>query len=101
MDETVIGIVLMAIGIVGAIFVCRRRSNGSTGSGTGSDTGSVGDNIEAAGRRNRDLEDAERATSDRLREQAGTIERAGSDNKNAQDLVQKAKHILANAKHID
>ena len=101
MNETVIGIVLMAIGIIGAIFVCRCRSNGSAGSGTRSDTGSVGRNIEAAGRRNSDLEDAERATSERLREQAETIERTGSDNKDAQQLVQKAKHILANAKHSD
>lgn len=101
MNETVIGIVLMAVGIIGTIFVCRCRSNGSAGSGTGSNTGSVGGNIEAAGRRNSDLEDAERATSERLREQAETIERTGSDNQNAQQLVQKAKHILSAAKHTD
>lgn len=101
MNEAVIGIILMAAGIVCAIFVCRHSPNGSTGSGTGSDTGSVREHIEAAGRRNSDLEDAERATSERLREQAETIERTGSDNKDAQQLVQKAKRILNSAKHTD
>lgn len=101
MNEAVIGIILMAVGIVCAIFVCRRGSNGSTGSGTGSDTGSVREHIEAAGRRNSDLEEAERATADRLREQAETIERAGRNNQDAQQLVQKAKHILSSAKHTD
>ena len=101
MNEAVIGIVLMAVGIIGTVFVCRRGSNGSAGSGTGSDTGSVGDNIEAAGRRNNELKDAERATSKRLREQAESIERAGSNNKDAQQLVQKAKHILNSAKRTD
>lgn len=101
MDETVVGIVLMAIGVAISIFVCRRGPNGSTGSGTGSDTGSVGDHIKDAGQRNSDLEDAERATADRLREQAEAIERAGNDNKDAQQLVQKAKHILSSAKHTD
>lgn len=101
MDEAIIGIVLMAIGIIGTVFVCRRGPNGRTGTGIGSDPGSVGDNIEAAGRRNNELKDAERATSERLREQAESIERAGSNNKDAQQLVQKAKHILNSAKRTD
>lgn len=101
MNEAIIGIVFMALGIAIAIFVCRCDPDGRAGTGTGPDTGSVGDNIEAAGRRNRDLEDAERATAERLREQAESIERAGSNNKDAQQLVQKAKHILHSAKHTD
>lgn len=101
MDETIVGIVLMAVGVVVAIFVCRCNPDGRTGSGTGPDTGSVRDNIKDAGRRNSDLEDAERATADRLREQAEAIERADRSNKDAQQLVQKAKRILHSAKHTD
>ena len=101
MNEAIVGIVVMAIGLIGAIFVCRSRANGSTGSGTGSDAGSVRDGIETAGRRNSDLEDAERATSERLREQAETIERTGRDNKDAQELVSKARDILSSAKRTN
>ena len=101
MNEAVIGIVLMALGIAITIFVSRCDSDGRAGSGTESNTGSVRDNIEAARRRNSDLEDAERATAERLREQAESIERAGSNNKDAQQLVQKAKHILNSAKRTD
>lgn len=101
MNEAVIGIVFMALGIVVTIFVCGCDPDRRAGSGTGSDTGSVGDNIEAARRRNNELKDAERATADRLREQAESIERAGSNNKDAQQLVQKAKHILSSAQHTD
>lgn len=101
MNEAIVGIIVMAIGLIGAIFVCRSRANGSTGSGTGSDTGSVRDGIETAGRRNSDLEAAERATADRLREQAETIERTGRDNKDAQELVSKARNILSSAKRTN
>jgi hypothetical protein len=89
----------MGIGIALTILGCciKRR----TSSGTGSDVDPVRDGIERAGDRNRELEDAERATSERLREQAETIERTGSDNQDAQQLVQKAKHILHSAKHTD
>lgn len=101
MNEAVVGIILMAIGIVGTIFVCRCRPNGRAGSGTGSNTDPVRDGIERAGGNNKRLEDAERATSGRLEEQAETIERAGRDNQGAQQLVQKAKHILHSARHTD
>lgn len=101
MNEAIIGIILMAIGIAGTIFVCRCRPNGRAGSGTGSNTDPVRDDIERASDNNRQLEKAERATSERLREQAETIERAGRNNQDAQQLVQKAKHILSSAKHTD
>lgn len=101
MNEAIIGIILMAIGIAGTIFVCRCRPNGRAGSGTGSNTDPVRDGVERAGEGNKRLEDAERATSERLREQAETIERTGRDNQDAQQLVQKARDILASAKHTD
>lgn len=99
MYETILGSVLMGIGIVLCILGCCSKRR--TGSGTGSDTGSVRDSIERAGDNNSRLEETERATSERLREQAATIERAGQDNKDAQQLLQKAKHILGSAKHTD
>lgn len=99
MYEAVFGVVLMGLGIALCILGCHTKRR--TGSGTGSNTDPVRDGIERAGDNNKRIEDAERATSDRLREQAETIERAGEGNKDAQQLVQKAKHILTNAKHTD
>lgn len=97
--EAIFGIILVGLGItLGILGCCSKRR---TGGGTGSNTDPVRDGIERAGDRNRELEEAERATSDRLKEQAGTIERAGRDNQDAQQLVQKAKHILNSAKHTD
>ena len=82
-------------------FVCRSNSHRRAGSGTGRDTDPVRDNIERASDNNKRLEDAERATSGRLKEQAETIGRAKQDNQDAQQLVQKAKHILHSAKHTN
>ena len=87
--------------LIAAWFVCRRNPDRRTGGGIGSDSRRVRDNIESAERRNSELEDAERATSERLREQAETIERAGRDNQRSQELVSKAKSILSSAKHTD
>lgn len=102
MYEKILAAICTAAIVIGVIwYVCRRDSNGSTSSGNGRNTDPVRDNIESAGRRNSELEDAERATSERLRKQAETIERAGRDNQDAQQLVQKAKHILHSAKHTD
>lgn len=102
MYEKILATICTAVITLGTIwFVCRRNSDRRTGSGTGRDTDPVRDNIESAGRRNNELEDAERATSERLREQAEAIGRAGRNNQNAQQLVQKAKHILHSAKHTD
>lgn len=99
MYEAVFGVILVGLGI--ALAICGCHSKRRTGSGTGSNTDPVRDGIERAGEGNKRLEEAERATSDRLEEQAGTIERAGRDNQDAQQLVQKAKHILTNAKHTN
>ena len=99
MYEAIFGVILMGLGCALCVLGCcakRRTSNG-----TGSDTGSVRDNIDRAERENNALGAAERATSERLREQAETIGRAGQDNQDAQQLVQKAKHILHSAKHTD
>lgn len=101
MYEKILAAICTAV-VIGVIwYVCRRDSNGSTSRGIGRNTDPVRDNIESAERRNSELEDAERATSERLREQAETIERAGRNNQDAQQLVQKAKHILHSAKHTD
>lgn len=102
MYEKILAAICTAAIVVGVIwFVCRRDPNRRTGRGIGSDSRRVRDNIERAGRRNSELEDAERATSERLREQAETIERAGRDNQRSQELVSKAKSILNSAKHTD
>lgn len=82
-------------------FVCRSNSHRRAGSGAGRDTDPVRDNIERAERENSELGAAERATSERLKEQAETIGRAKQDNQDAQLLVQKAKHILHSAKHTN
>lgn len=102
MYEKILAAICTAAIVVGVIwYVCRRDSNGSTGRGIGRNTDPVRDNIESTERRNRELKDAERATSERLREQAETIERAGRDNQRSQELVSKAKSILNSAKHTD
>lgn len=82
-------------------FVCRSGSHGRAGDGTGRNTDPVRDNIDSAERRNNELKDAERATTERLEEQAETIGRAERDNQDAQELVQKAKRILHSAKHTN
>lgn len=101
MNETILGIVIMAVSIICTIYVCRSSADGSTGTRAGRDTGSVGDDLEAAGRGNSELEAAERTTEERLEEQAGTIERAAEGNRRGQELVQKARDILHSAKHTD
>lgn len=102
MYEKILATICTAAVTLGVIwFVCRRNSDRRTGNGTGRDTDPVRDNIEDAERRNNELKDAERATSERLKEQAETIGRAERDNQDAQQLVQKAKHILHSAKHTN
>lgn len=102
MYEKILVAICTAAIVIGVIwFVCRRDPDRRTGRGTGRNVDPVRDNIESAGRRNSELEDAERATSERLREQAETIERAGRDNQRSQELVSKAKSILNSAKHTD
>lgn len=102
MYEKILAAICTTAIVIGVIwFVCRRDSDRRTGSGTGSDSRRVRDNIESAERRNSGLEDAEQATSERLREQAETIGRAREDNQRSQELVSKAKSILHSAKHTD
>lgn len=102
MYEKISAAICTAAIVIGVIwFVCRRDPDRRTGGGIGSDSRRVRDNIESTERRNRELKDAERATSERLREQAETIERAGRDNQRSQELVSKAKSILSSAKHTD
>lgn len=102
MYEKILATICTAAIVIGVIwFVCRRDPDRRTGGGIGSDSRRVRDNIESAERRNSELEDAERATSERLREQAETIERAGRDNQRSQELVSKARSILSSAKHTD
>lgn len=102
MYEKILAAICTTAIVIGVIwFVCRRDSDRRTGGGIGSDSRRVRDNIESTERRNRELKDAERATSERLRGQAETIERAGRDNQRSQELVSKAKSILSSAKHTD
>lgn len=102
MYEKILVAICTAAIVIGVIwFVCRRDPDRRTGGGIGSDSRRVRDNIESTERRNRELKDAERATSERLREQAETIERAGRDNQRSQELVSKARSILSSAKHTD
>ena len=89
-------IILIAVWIV-----CGRNSDRSAGAGSESVSRRIRRGLEDAERGNHGLEEAERTTSDRLREQAETIGRAGECNSRGQALVQKAKRILDSAEHTD
>ena len=98
----IIAVVITALCVLFTIwYVCRRDTDGRRSSRTGHGTGRIRDHVEDAGRRNSDIEAAERRTADLIREQAAAAERAGQGNKDAQQLVKKAKHILHSAKHTD
>lgn len=100
MYAKIVGIILMGIGVFGTVWlICRRRSNGSAVSGTGRNADPVTEHLDSAGRRNSDIEAAERRAADLERQQAETIGRAAEGNKQGQELVQKAQHILHSAKH--
>ena len=102
MYEKVLATVGFIVVILIAAWVIRgRNSDRSTGTGPESVPRRIRRSLEDAERGNCGLEDAERATSDRLREQAETIGRAGECNSRGQALVQKAKHILDSAEHTD
>ena len=98
--------VLAAVGfivviLIAAWVICGRNPDRSAGAGSESVSRRIRRSLEDAERGNHGLEDAERATSDRLREQAETIGRAGECNNRGQALVQKAKRILDSAEHTD
>lgn len=102
MYEKILATICTAVVVFGVLwFVRKRNSDRRASTGTGDDSKRIRDNIEDAGRRNNELKDAERATSERLKEQAETIGRAERNNQDAQQLVQKAKHILHSAKHTN
>ena len=102
MDETTltIGLVVLAI-LISLWSVCRRDTNGSAGRRTGRNSDPVRDNLDSAERENNALGAAERTTAERLTDQAATIRRTAEDNQRGQELVQKARDILANAQHTD
>lgn len=88
MYEKILATICTSVVTLGVIwFVCRRNSDGHSGTGTESDSRRIRDDIEAAGR------DAHAAADDNRR--------AREDNQRAQNLVQKAKSILNSAKHTD
>lgn len=98
--------VLAAAGFIVVILIAAwvirgRNSDRSAGTGPESVSRRIRRSLEDAERGNCGLEDAERTTSDRLREQAETIGRTGECNSRGQELVQKAKHILDSAEHTD
>lgn len=102
MYEKVLATIGFIVIILIAAWVIRgRNSDRSTGAGSESVSRRIRRSLEDAERGNHGLEDTERTTSDRLREQAETIGRAGECNSRGQALVQKAKHILDSAEHTD
>ncbi len=101
MNAKTILLTIAGLIIVVASYIFGRYFNRRSGGGTGPNNDSVRDGIKRAGDTNKQLAEAERRTADGLREQAETIERAGRDNKDAQELVSKAKHILSSAKRTD
>lgn len=102
MYEKVLATIGFIVIILIAAWVIRgRNSDRSAGTGPKSVSRRIRRSLEDAERGNCGLEDAERTTSDRLREQAETIGRTGECNSRGQALVQKAKHILDSAEHTD
>lgn len=99
MNAKTILLIIAGLVIVVASYIFGRYFNRRSGSGNGSNTDPVRDGIERAGDTNKQLAEAERRTADGLREQAETIGRAGQDNRDAQQLIQRAKKILSSAKH--
>lgn len=100
MDKAIAwGISLICVFVVW--LVVRSRSNGRTGSGTGSDLDRVRDNLKGAGDDNQRLAETEQRTADRLQEQADTIRRAKDENRRSQQLVEKAQNLLRSAKHTN
>lgn len=91
----------IVIVLIAAWVIRGRNSDRSAGAGSESVSRRIRRSLEDAERGNHELEGAERTTSDRLREQAETIGRAGECNNRGQALVQKAKHILDSAEHTD
>lgn len=102
MYEKVLATIGFIVIILIAAWVIRGRNpDRSAGTGPESVPRRIRRSLEEAERGNHGLEGAERATSDRLREQAETIGRAGECNSRGQELVQKARHILDSAEHTD
>lgn len=102
MYEKILAVIGTAVIILITIwFVCRRDSNRRAGSGTGRNSDPTREHLEDAGQRNCDLEAAERRAADLERQQAETIGRAAEGNRQGQELVQKAQHILHSAKHTN
>ena len=87
--------------LIAAWVIRGRNPDRPAGAGSESVTRRIRRSLEEAERGNHGLEDAERTTSDRLREQAETIERAGECNSRDQELEKKAKLILGSAGHND
>lgn len=109
MYEKILATVCTAAVTLGVIWlVCGRRSNRRGGDGTGSDARRVADDLNKAEENNNRLTDTEQRTRDaieRAREVSGRtselIESAGRDNQDGQELVTKAKSILASARHTN
>lgn len=81
--------------------VLRSRPNRRTSTRTRPDVDGVRDSVERTADNNRGLTEAEQRTAERLDEQATTIERAADNNQRAQQLVGRARQILADAKYTD
>ena len=102
MYEKVLATVGFIVVILIAVWVIRGRNpDRAAGTGPESVPRRIRRSLEDAERGNCGLEDAERTTADRLREQAETIGRGGECNNRGQALVQKAKRILDSAEHTD
>ena len=95
--------ILTCIAVLAIVWhtACGRDTDRRRGGGTESDPRSARDYAKDAGQRNSNLEAAERRTADLLREQAEVIERTDRGIKKSEQLVEKAKSILAGARHTD
>lgn len=109
MYEKILAFIGTAAVIFGTIwFICGRRSNGRTSSGTESNARRVREDIDRAADNNKQLKEAEqraRESLDRAREagrrSSELAESAGRDTARSQELIQKARDILGSAKHTD
>lgn len=109
MYEKILATICTAVVTLGVLwFICKRDSDRRTGRGAGCNSDPVERDLDAAATNNKRLKDAEQRTKESIKRARETVERtdeligrAGEDNKQGTELVQKAKHILHNAKHTD
>ena len=109
MYEKILAAVATITVVLGTIwFVCRRNTDGRTGTGTGSDSRRVRDDIARATEDNRRLEDTEQRTKESIDRAEAAVERtreligqSEGNTRRSQECIDKARNILRSAKHTD